>query len=242
MDSNGRVTSSLMRSTISSHFWRKRGGGHWEGYHQYYSGILLTLALLTLPACASRTTHLPTSPAAPAVAAGPPYFIDLQPGWRLHVVTPILKSGGYRPKLEGEPGSTTLSLGTDFLGYEVAWYAVTSRRIVFTAAEVHTQVHNKDTVAPAAQPRVLLFRLPGDTRNVRLIYLLRVSAADHDMAVVAAHKKHALEPLTAQVRANPDNCRSGRGTFCAWIPDGIAVTPEMRTTSAAGAEQWVPAK
>lgn len=108
---------------------------------------------------------------------------------------------------------------------------------VFTTAEVH----NKDEVVPAAQPRAPLFRLPGEARYVRLIYLVRVSQADHDTAVVTANKKDALDSLTAQVRANPENCRSGRGTFCAWIPGGIAVPPEMRTV-AAGAEQWAPAR
>ena len=184
-------------------------------------------------ACVSRSAHIPANPAPPA---GPRYYIDLEPGWRLRVVTPILKSGGYRLKTEGQPGPTTLTAGPDFLGYEVAYYAVKARTIEFTTAEVH----HKDGVVPAAQPMVPLFRLPGEARYVRLIYLVRVSEADHDMAVVAANKKDALAPLTAQVRAHPETCRSQRGTFCSWIPDGIAVTPEMRT-AAMGAEQWVPA-
>jgi hypothetical protein len=187
-----------------------------------------------LSACAPRKAHVAAVPAPPA---GPRYYIDLQPGWRLRVVTPMLKSGGFRPKLEGEPGAGTLTAGSDFLGYEVAFYAVTARKIVFTAAEIH----NKDGVVPSAGPLAPLFRLPGETRYVRLIYLVRVSEADHDMAVVAASRKEALDPLTAQVRANPESCRGERATFCFWIPDGIAVTPEMRAT-AAGAEQWVPAR
>jgi hypothetical protein len=82
--------------------------------------------------------------------------------------------------------------------------------------------------------------MPARARYVRLIYLVRVSDADHDMAVVASHNKSALDPLTAQVRANPASCHEGGGTFCAWIPAGIAVTPEMRV-GATGTEQWVPA-
>lgn len=150
----------------------------------------------------------------------------------MRVVTPILKSAGYRLKTESEPGSTTLQAGPDFLGYEVAYYTVKARSVEFTSAEVH----KKDATVPAAQPLVPLFRLPGRARYVRLIYLVRVSDADHDMAVVAAHRKEALDPLTAQVRANPENCRDQAETFCSWIPNGIAVTPETRS-----AEQWVPA-
>jgi hypothetical protein len=152
------------------------------------------------------------------------------------VVTPILKSGGYVVKAEGEPGGTTLRVGSDFLGYEVEYYAVKTRGIEFTAAEVHKQ----DNVVSAAQPMAPLFRMPARARYVRLIYLVRVSDADHDMAVVASHNKSALDPLTAQVRANPASCHEGGGTFCAWIPAGIAVTPEMRV-GATGTEQWVPA-
>ena len=152
------------------------------------------------------------------------------------MVTPILKSGGYLIKSQGEPGGTTLQAGSDFLGYEVAYYAVGARGIEFTAGEVH----KKDTVVAAAQPMAPLFLLPKGIRCIRLIYLVRVSDADHDMAVVAAHNKSALDPLTAQVRANPASCRDADNTYCVWIPDGIAVTPEMRA-SATGKEQWVPA-
>jgi hypothetical protein len=224
--------------SITSHFGPRRGGAGGAGTTS--TAALLSGALLVaLNGCASRTARIPANP---APAAGPRYYVDLEPGWRLRVVTPILKSGGYKPKLEGEPGATTLKTGADFLGYEIAHYAVEARsrsgeRLVFTAAEVH----NKDGVVAAVRPIVPLFRLPDKARYVRLIYLVRVSEADHDMAVVAANKRDALDPLTARVRAHPETCRSRRGIFCAWIPDGIAVTPEMRDT-AAGAEQWAPAR
>ena len=171
-----------------------------------------------------------------ALSSGPPDHIDLEPGWRLRVVTPILRSGGYLVEAEGEQGGTTLRAGSDFLGYEVAFYAVKTRGIEFTAAEVH----KKDTVVTAVKPIVPLFRMPAHARYTRLIYLVRVSDADHDMAVVAAHNKNSLDPLTAQVRANPASCHDTDKTYCAWIPDGIAVTPEMRAR-ATGTEQWVPA-
>lgn len=148
------------------------------------------------------------------------------------MVTPILKSGGYQLKTEGEAGSTVLQAGPDFLGYEVAWYSVGTRGIEFTAAEVH-----KDSkVIASSQPIAPLFRMPPGARYVRLIYLVRVSEADHDMAIVAAHRKEVLGPLTAEVRANPEACRDRARTFCSWIPNGIAVTPEVRS-----GEQWVAA-
>jgi hypothetical protein len=207
--------------SITSQFGLWRGAG------------IFGLTLLTLSGCAHKVAHVPASP---ALSSGPPDHIDLEPGWRLRVVTPILKSGGYLVKSSGEPVGTTLQAGSDFLGYEVAYYAVRARGIEFTAGEVH----KKDTVVTAAQPMVPLFRLPKGIRHIRLIYLVRVSDADHDMAVVAARHKGALDPLTAQFRAKPASCRDTDIIYCAWIPDGIAVAPEMRA-SATGAEQWVPA-
>jgi len=200
MDSNGRVTSSLMRSHISSYF-----GVRWLGA----SGLVLAL----MTACSVRTARVagPT-----AEVTGPRYYIDLEPGWRLRVVTPILKDGGYVVKTQGE----TVEPG--FLGYEVSFYDVRARGVAFRSAEMH----RKDEVTPASRPIVPLFQLPAGSRYVRLIYLLRASGADHEMAVVAARRREALDPFTAAVRADPEACRAGRSAWCAWIPNGIAVAPE----------------
>src|ERR1035438_2363086 len=138
----------------------------------------LALASL-LAACTARHTHAPVA----AVQPIGPSYIDLEPGWRLRVVTPILKSGGYRLKPTGETsgGNTvTLSVGDDFLGYEVAYYAVKARNgVEFVSAE--TTRDGRTT--PQPQPVAHLFQLPRGVRHVRLIYLVRVSQADHDMAV-----------------------------------------------------------
>src|SRR5580693_6473749 len=73
-----------------------------------------------LSACGPRNVRIP--PANPAHSVSQDY-IDLQPGWRLTVVTPILKSGGYELNVSEQrtAGNTvTLAAGTDFIGYEVA--------------------------------------------------------------------------------------------------------------------------
>jgi hypothetical protein len=77
---------------------------------------------------------------------------------------------------------------------------------------------------------------------VRLIYLVRVSQADHDMAVAAAKGMDAVEALTRRVEANPvDACHDEQGAFCAWIPAEIAVVPQIPKTID-GAVEWVPAR
>jgi hypothetical protein len=61
-----------------------------------------------------------------------------------------------------------------------------------------------------------------------LIYLIRVSAADHNMAIAAAASIEDLEELTQRIRDNPASCENGGKTYCSWVPAGIAVRPETR--------------
>jgi len=73
-----------------------------------------------MTACSVRTARVA---GATAEVTGPRYYIDLEPGWRLRVVTPILKDGGYVVKTQGE----TVEPG--FLGYEVSFYDVRARGV-----------------------------------------------------------------------------------------------------------------
>jgi hypothetical protein len=193
---------------------------------------------------ASKTSPFATSPD----------FIDLQAGWRLRVVTPILKSGGYvlsNQELNGSApndaerrvnGNTVeIAAGSDFLGYELAYYAVERRGrgvgIVLASAEINRdgqRTSQSSSIAP-------LFALPPAARYVRLIFLLRISNADHDMAVVAANRPDRLDEFTHQVQANPSEaCKSEERRYCSWIPNGISVNPE-RPRMVSGATEWVPA-
>ncbi|HSB16412.1 MAG TPA: hypothetical protein VLE22_18320 [Bryobacteraceae bacterium] len=170
-------------------------------------------------------------------------YIDLQPGWRLRVTTPLLKSGAYRLRLnekQVDGNTVTLSAGEDFEGYETAFYAVEPRkgggvRIGFVSADMMKEGKS----VPQVRPKELLFRLPPSTRMVRLIYLTRVSQFDHDMAVVAADETGALERLTQAVKTGQDACKSEDDSVCFWIPAGIALRPEMQT-NVGGSKQWVP--
>jgi hypothetical protein len=194
-----------------------------------------------LSACGPRTVRVP--PATVARSASQDY-IDLQPGWRLTVVTPILKSGGYvlHTSEQQTAGNTVTLMGTDFAGYEVAHYSVQARtgggvRVRFGSAEVAKEGKTESqsrSIAP-------LFKLPRAARYVRLIYLIRVSQADHNMAVAAANEPGALDALTRQIQADPsDGCKIGKRTFCSWIPEGIAVRPEvMRVVD--GISKWADA-
>ena len=202
-----------------------------------------------LASCAARNPRTPLNAAkAPASTPVPQpgSYIDLQPQWRLRVVIPMLKSGRYvlgTLGTETDGNTVTVDTGGDFLGYEIAYYAVQPRRgggvrIEFTAAEAT----RNGVTAPRTKSIAPLFKLPRGARYVRLIYLIRVSQVDHDMAVVAARDIGSLNALTLRVQSNPgEACRDGRDGSCSWIPQGIAVRPEVEKT-AGGVTTWGPAR
>lgn len=227
------MTHTLTRFSLSF-----PSGGTWRARAGLESCPTFLVLVFLLTGCAVRKPPVPVAALQPIG----PSFIDLQPGWRLRVVTPILKSGGYRlksisQKVEGN--NVTLTAGDDFLGYEVAYYSITARHgVEFVSAETTRNGHARPQPRPVAQ----LFQLPRGMRHVRLVYLVRVSQADHDMAVVAATDMEALESLTRRVESYPtEACHGERGVFCAWIPVGIAVVPQFQKPVDGGVE-WVPAR
>ena len=180
-------------------------------------GFLLASLLLT--SCARPRLSIVATPSNE--------YIDLRPGQRLRAVTPILRSGGYqlRPSNPTPPGATfTVQTDGEFLGYEQAFYDVApGLRISFSSAETIIDGISR----PQPVPLVPLFPLPGrGTQQVRLLYLVRSSAADHNMAILAAPDLSGLQSLTAAVHANPSTaCVSSKRVYCAWVPAGIALRP-----------------
>lgn len=206
--------------------------------------LLCSIWLAVLCGCTSRNVR---TPAAAAIIAPPGLsYVDLEPGWRLRVITPVLKSGGYQVRsIQEQTASHTVTMkaDNDFIGYETAYYAVRSRhgegvRIQFHSAELSRlgQVTaEKKSIAP-------LFAIPRRLRRVRLLYLTRVSQADHNMAVLAAPDISSIAALTARVQADPQReCRTELRFACSWIPAGIAVRPES-TRQVGRQVQWVPAR
>lgn len=187
--------------------------------------FLLFVAVGWQAGCAVRTSRPPEPrpPEQPVTLD----FVELRPGDTVVVVIPILRSGGYvLPSLKKPAitGDGRIEAGPDFLGYEKDFYAVKGasngvrvhfrRGVVWRNGELQ-QVH---------APRVTLFGHMENSR-VRLVFLKRVSEADHDMAIVSSGDLPSLNEITRQVTAQAD-CRSSRDGTCTWVPIGIAVRPE----------------
>jgi hypothetical protein len=192
-----------------------------------------------LVSCAPHAVH---SDPQPLVSRD---YVDLQPGWRIRVVTPIQKSGEFKVQFKktAESGidNVVQTAGDDFLGYELSYYTVRPRegtgiKIVFSSADLKKQ----GKTVPESHPVAALFELPENLRHVRLVFLTRLSTADHNQAILASSSLDQLDTLTNQVRANPvENCTRSAEFACSWIPEGIAVQPEKPESQ--HGKKWIPA-
>jgi hypothetical protein len=198
---------------------------------RFAKAMAMTLALA---ACASRTAWEPMHYADQEVDVS---YIDLLPGWRVRVVTPLLKSGGYQLADLTATSNADLSItlssrdSEDFIGYETAYYSVQRDgdgvRVEFGSAETSIDA----TRSSRPRPTVPLFLIPESSKYVRLVYLVRQSVSDHNMAIVAADRKDLLEDLTKQVREAPEGCHTVGSGYCSWVPLGIAVRPEAHSNA-----------
>ncbi|MDQ2776840.1 MAG: hypothetical protein M3Y57_18260 [Acidobacteriota bacterium] len=192
--------------------------------------ILSTFMALLIAAdgCSRLRVHEPT---AKDVVPTDNSYMDLQPGWRLRIVVPLLKSGGFRvaETAQTNDGNAISVSSRDLIGYDTSYYTVKDKgdsgvRLEFASAAV---TRDGKTVLEAKSPS-LPFELPRRTGHLRLIYLVRVSQADHNMAIVASKRLDSLNAFTARLKESPSICRTADGIFCSWVPAGVAVRPEKQ--------------
>jgi hypothetical protein len=171
-------------------------------------------------------------------------FVDLEPGWRVRVVTPILSSGKFKPQSEqfGGNGKTgVLQVGSNFLGYETDYYTVSAQDENGVAIRFETaEITNDGKSTRRSQPMVPLFDLPENVRYVRLLFLTRASETEHDQAILGSSSSADLDLLKRNVEDNPaQNCKIQPQGVCTWVPSGIAVQPEKKADTRGKA--WIPA-
>ena len=194
------------------------------------------MCLTVLLASCANKAHAPVAAAAPAVKwpVKSPDFVDLLPDWRVREITPIFASGGFVAKggSEKQEGLTITISGSDFQGYETALYSLKPKPGGGVDAKLESVETNKaGQITKEVKPRVLLFQFPRRVRYIRLLYLLRVSTADHNMAMLGSNDVDQLNDLTKQVQSDSANCKALRRAYCSWVPQGIAVTAGATVTS-----------
>jgi hypothetical protein len=196
--------------------------------------LALACFLVFLAGCANKA-HPPVA-ATPAVKwpVKSPDFVDVLPNWQVREITPIFTSGGFVAKgTEIREGNTITISDTDFEGYETTMYSLQPRPEGGVDAKLESVETNKaGQIMKEIKPRVLLFQFPRRVRYIRLLYLLRVSTADHNMAILGSNDVDQLNELTKQVQADPTGgCKDLRRAYCRWLPQGIAVTAGATVTS-----------
>jgi hypothetical protein len=191
--------------------------------------LLVVLAWTgALAACSHKDVPLSTAANIPQPQNS---YVDLEPGWKLRIVVPLLKSGHYLPASADQTstGSTSSLSSADLIGYTTSYYAITGKKKGSVRLKLLSTEETKEgKTAIVTDNRPLPFELPQRSVHLRLIYLLRASRADHNMAIVGSKRLEALDVFTHRLQENPNGCSSDDEIFCSWIPVGVAVRPEER--------------
>jgi hypothetical protein len=182
--------------------------------------------MLVLAACSRQTAIAPTAPAPTPFDNS---YSDLQPGSTLKIVVPLLKSGGFRTDLETQQiNANSFNVrANEFIGYTTIRYAILGKSTTVALKFLSAEQTRHGRTAPLPQPPRLPFELPHRAAHVRLVYLVRVSRADHNMAIVASRQLDRLNDFTSRFKTDPAICRTANGIFCSWVPAGIAVRVEQ---------------
>jgi hypothetical protein len=187
--------------------------------------FLACTAMLALVGCSQQRTVVPTPP---AVAPNDNSYLDLQAGSTLNVIVPLLKSGGLQSNWQAQQiNSNTFEVrADDLLGYTTLHYAVLGRNGIVSLRFETAEETREGTTVPTASAPVLPFELPRRAEHVRLVYLVRVSRADHNMAIVASKRLDSLNAFTVRLKENAAICRTDKEIFCTWVPAEVAVRAE----------------
>ena len=156
-------------------------------------------------------------------------YLDLKRGDRLRVVLPLRKAqdaGAEWSNVEQHGASITLSASQP-VGFQIVKYQADGGhrgkvKLRFVSSE--TMIDGKAFLRASAPE--LPFRLPDRPGHLRLIYLVRVSQADHNMAIMSAPTMEMLNSFTNEVMRNAATCGKSGEVFCEWVPTGVAVRPE----------------
>jgi hypothetical protein len=156
-------------------------------------------------------------------------YLDLKPGGELKVVVPLKAGKNDLIPIPGQGRDGSLVLSAPGLaGYQISHYSVAGRidgtvRIRFQSAET---VRDGKTTPTATKAPELPFALPAKRAHVRLLYLVRQSRSDHNMAIVAGKSPEDLNSFTQTLKTDPNRCKTEGKIFCAWVPAGVAVRAE----------------
>jgi hypothetical protein len=185
-------------------------------------GLLALAPLLINTACKPRATDVPATPSDSD-------YMDLMPGTSLSIIVPYRTDAGYTVQpdaVQGTGGTITIS-DSHLIGYQVSRYAINGKsdgRVSLHFQSAETSRNGK--ASQEQKPPELPFALPRNRQHMRLIYFVRSSQADHNMAIAASKDLTRLNAFTNRLRTNPNVCGPDAEVYCTWVPIGVAVRPQ----------------
>lgn len=194
--------------------------------------IIIIAFAVGLAGCSSQNAPQISRNAVPPKSDHYYDYVDLQAGWRIRTIIPILKSGKFiveTQAVQSEGNDINLKASDDFIGYEIAYYAITARGDGVFLRLSSAEIVKDGKSVRQRQPLVSLFDLPTSMKYVRFLFSIAVSKADHNQAILAASSLRDLDELTWAVKTSPEeSCTTHAKVFCSWIPAGIIAQTERR--------------
>lgn len=160
--------------------------------------------------------------------------INLEPGFRLKVLAPILKPGFREVKILQAPRATggPLEMTVEGLeGYETAYYAVQPRDgggVQFSLSSV--EQNRMNVVTHTSEAKAFELRPAPDARFFRLMFLRRASVADRDISLLGAPQWGLLLDSARRfdtIAGTVDDCDKVPGLTCVAVSKQVAILSEV---------------
>jgi hypothetical protein len=205
--------------------------------------LIVALFGFALTGCRKAAPVASVPVQAPGTSAPLRSFVDLEPGWRLTVITPMRKEKGEADWKYGQPNTRTetaqaggvsninITIELDpstLFGFERSLYSVEATGLRWV--ESIRNLNGNET--KAAGPLLDVFGGKARKQRMRLLFLTRGSDLNYNMALLRAKDAKAMEALTQKVRLAPATACTGD---CVWVPPGVAARPEKPSGA-----QWMP--
>jgi hypothetical protein len=170
--------------------------------------------------------------------------LDIAPGMRLQVVSPILGEGGGAAEeldvAETATGLTiTMKAPANLVGFEEAWYAVRpgTGGAGVQIVPLYAERRIDGEVERRPRPESNLFQLAEEAAFYRVFY--KATMTEYTALVVAAPSPSELARRTRILETGKASCEALEGRLCAAVPKGVAVNGFI-PVRVNGAEIMVP--
>jgi hypothetical protein len=160
--------------------------------------------------------------------------INLEPGFRLKVLAPLLKPGYQEVKIIQPANSSggPLELTVEGLeGYETSYYAVQPRAgggVQFALSSV--EQNRVNVITHPSESTAFQFHIAPDARFFRLMFLRRASIADRDISLLGAPEWGLLLDSAQRfdtIAGTVDDCGKVQGLTCVAVSKQVAILAEV---------------